>query len=118
MAAVIDGFAERNHYLRMRQSDYDSKFAQIFENLAKQELLLPHHSLPNMLQSHHEFWNQLDKKGALLARQALEHMLDICRRGISDHAPGRFSGKEQTPFRLKKNKGFLPCILCCAVNTK
>ncbi|MBB5142435.1 hypothetical protein [Desulfovibrio intestinalis] len=77
VAAVIEGFADRNHYLRMRQSDYDSKFAQIFKNLAKQELLFPHRNLTKMLQSPHEFWSQLGKKDALVARQALEHMLDM-----------------------------------------
>lgn len=77
VAAVIEGFADRNHYLRMRQSDYDSKFAQIFKSLAKQELLFPHRSLTKMLQSPHEFWSQLNIKDPLVARQALEHMLDM-----------------------------------------
>lgn len=77
VAAIIEGFADRNHYLRMRQSDYDSKFAQIFKNLAKQELLFPQRSLATMLQSPREFWSQLSRKDEQAARQALEHILDM-----------------------------------------
>ena len=77
MAAVIEGFADRNHYLRMRQSDYDSKFAQIFKSLATQELLFPHRNLAKMLQHPQEYWKKLYKNDPVAAKQALEHMLDM-----------------------------------------
>lgn len=77
VAAVIEGFADRNHYLRMRQSDYDSKFAQIFKSLATQELLFPHRNLAKMLQHPQEYWKKLYKNDPVAAKQALEHMLDM-----------------------------------------
>lgn len=41
VASIIEGFADRNMYLRMRQCDYDSKFVQMYKNLTRQELLFP-----------------------------------------------------------------------------
>lgn len=77
VAAVIEGFADRNSYLRMRQSDYDSKFTRLFANLARQELLFPHRDLGGMLREPGVYWKELYGKSPDVARQAVAHLLDM-----------------------------------------
>ena len=78
VAAVIEGFADRNMYLRMRTLEYDSKFSQIFSNLVKLALLFPQATIRRLLQEQpREFWQQLLAKDPNAARQAIVHLLDL-----------------------------------------
>ncbi len=77
VAAVIEGFADRNSYLRMRQSDYDSKLTQIYANLARQELIFPHRDLQSMLRNPADYWRALYGKDPAVARQVVVHLLDM-----------------------------------------
>ena len=77
VAAVIEGFADRNSYLRLRQSDYDSKMTRIYANLARQELLFPHRDIVTMLREPTVYWRALYAKDPALARQAIAHLLDM-----------------------------------------
>ena len=77
VAAVIEGFADRNVYLRLRQCDYDSKLRQIYANLTRQELLFPHRDLEQMLEHPESYWQQLFAKDPAVAREAVAHLLDM-----------------------------------------
>jgi hypothetical protein len=77
VAAVIEGFADRNSYLRMRQCDYDSKLTQIYASLTRQELLFPHRDLEGMLRNPSSYWRALYGKDPAVARQAVAHLLDM-----------------------------------------
>ena len=78
VAAVIEGFADRNMYLRMRTLEYDSKFSQIFNNLVKLALLFPQATIRRLMQEQpREFWQQLLEKDPNAARQAIVHLLDL-----------------------------------------
>jgi len=77
VASIIEGFADRNMYLRMRQCDYDSKFTQIYKNLARQELLFPNRDLESLLADPAEYWRMLYGKDRAVARQAMTHLLDM-----------------------------------------
>ncbi|MBO4301295.1 MAG: hypothetical protein J5861_06800 [Desulfovibrio sp.] len=77
VAAVIEGFADRNSYLRMRQCDYDSKLTQIYASLARQELIFPHRDIESMLRDPSAYWNALYEKDPAVARQAVVHLLDM-----------------------------------------
>lgn len=77
IAALIEGFADRNSYVRMRQSDYDSKLNQIYSSLARQELIFPHHDLEDMLRTPAVYWHELHSKDAAAARQVAAHLLDM-----------------------------------------
>ena len=77
VASIIEGFADRNMYLRMRQCDYDSKFAQLYKNLTRQELLFPSKDLETLLQDPAEYWRILYGKDRATARQTITHLLDM-----------------------------------------
>ncbi len=77
VASIIEGFADRNMYLRMRQCDYDSKFTQIYKSLTRQELLFPSKDLETMLQDPAEYWRMLYGKDRAAARQIITHLLDM-----------------------------------------
>ena len=78
VAAVIEGFADRNMYLRMRTLEYDSKFSQIFNNLVKLALLFPQATIRRLMQEQpREFWQQLWEKDPNAARKAIVHLLDL-----------------------------------------
>ena len=61
----------------MRQCDYDSKFTQIYKNLARQELLFPNRDLEGLLRNPVEYWRMLYGKDRAVARQAMTHLLDM-----------------------------------------
>ena len=77
VASIIEGFADRNMYLRMRQCDYDSKFVQMYKNLTRQELLFPSKDLEVMLQNPEEYWRMLQGMDRPAARQTITHLLDM-----------------------------------------
>jgi hypothetical protein len=77
VAAVIEGFADRNAFLRLRQRDYDSKLRQMYANLTRQELLFPHRDLERMLEKPEDYWRQLYAKDPAVAREAVAHLLDM-----------------------------------------
>ena len=77
VASIIEGFADRNMYLRMRQCDYDSKFVQMYKNLTRQELLFPSKDLESMLQNPAEYWRMLQGLDRAAARQTVTHLLDM-----------------------------------------
>ena len=77
VAAIIEGFADRNMYLKMRQRDFDGKFAQLYKNITRQELLFPQQSLTSMLHDPSAFWLALYDKDRSVANQLMAHLLDI-----------------------------------------
>ncbi|WP_411331051.1 hypothetical protein [Desulfovibrio desulfuricans] len=77
VAAIIEGFADRNMYLKMRQRDFDGKFAQLYKNITRQELLFPQQSLASMLHDPSAFWLALYNKDRSVANQLMAHLLDI-----------------------------------------
>lgn len=78
VAAVIEGFADRNMYLRMRTLEYDGKFSQIFSNLVRLAMLFPQATIRRLLlEQPAAFWRQLLQKDQDAARQAIVHLLDL-----------------------------------------
>ena len=77
VAAVIEGFADRNLYLRLREWDYATKFSQIFRNFSRQELLFPHLDIEARFDRPAELLRLLRTESPDAARQAVANMLDM-----------------------------------------
>lgn len=77
VAAVIEGFADRNVCIHLREWDYSTKFIQIFRNFSRQELLLPHVVLEDFFSKPKELYEILHKKNPVTARKAIINMLDM-----------------------------------------
>mgnify|MGYP007128679221 CR=1 FL=1 len=77
VAAVIEGFADRNLYLRLREWDYVTKFSQIFHNFSRQELLFPHLDIEARFDRPAELLDMLRTESPDAARQAVANMLDM-----------------------------------------
>lgn len=77
VAAVIEGFADRNMYLKMRKRDFEGKFVQLYKNITRQELIFPQQSLNSMIRDPYAFWCSLNEKNPAVANQLMAHLLDI-----------------------------------------
>lgn len=77
VAAVIEGFADRNLYLRLRSWDYATKFSQIYQNFSRQELLFPHLNIEQQLEHPADLLRLLRTRSPETARQAVANMLDM-----------------------------------------
>ncbi len=77
VAAVIEGFADRFTNIRMRFMDYSTKIAQIFEVLAKLEVLFPDADVVQLLESPKEFFQLMEEKSSDLGTIAIINALDL-----------------------------------------
>jgi hypothetical protein len=74
---VIEGFADRFTNIRMRFMDYSTKIAQIFEVLAKLEVLFPDADVVQLLESPKEFFQLMEEKSSDLGTIAIINALDL-----------------------------------------
>lgn len=77
VAAVIEGFADKNKYIALRRWDYQTKFKQIYENFSSQELLFAKKKILDYRKTPHELWNMLMAKNPQLAHEAVLNALDM-----------------------------------------
>ncbi|MDD2967592.1 MAG: hypothetical protein PHN64_08980 [Desulfovibrionaceae bacterium] len=77
VAAVIEGIADRNQYLRLRRWDYSTKLQQIFSNFSRQEMLFAHKNIEDYFDKPAELWHMLQARDPLVAREAVVNVLDM-----------------------------------------
>ncbi len=77
IAAIIEAFADRNLYLRLRSWDYATKFDQLFRNYARQELLYPHLNMEDLYDKPKNLLKLLAAENPRAARGAVANMLDM-----------------------------------------
>ncbi|HBE94524.1 MAG TPA: hypothetical protein DDW80_03615, partial [Desulfovibrio sp.] len=77
VAAVIEGLADRDQNVRMRQWDYMGKIEQIFRVYAKLELLFPRQDVLRMLESPKEFLSTIASEGRDFDKIVAVNALDL-----------------------------------------
>ncbi len=77
VAAVIEGFADKNKYISLRRWDYTTKFAQIYQNFSRQELLFAKKNILDYSDTPEKLWEMLLAKNPHVAHEAVINMLDM-----------------------------------------
>lgn len=77
VAAVIEGLADRQQNMRMREWDYAGKIEQIFKVYAKLEILFPRQDVLKMLESPQEFLSTIASEGRDYDKVVAVNALDL-----------------------------------------
>ena len=77
VAGVIEGFADRAQYLRLRHLDYDGKLQQLFDLYARLELLYPLEDVLQLLESTTTFMQTVEFERRDLVNIAIVNSLDL-----------------------------------------
>jgi hypothetical protein len=77
VAAVIEGLADRDQNMRMRQWDYSGKIEQIFRVYARLEVLFPRQDVLRMLESPKEFLSTIASEGRDFDKIVAVNALDL-----------------------------------------
>lgn len=77
VAALIEGFADRNSNLRMRRWDYESKLVQLYDCYARLELLFPEEDVLEMLKTPKQFIRAVEAEARHLETTIIINALDL-----------------------------------------
>ena len=106
VAAVIEGFADKAEYLRMRYWDYNGKLRQLFADYSRLDLLLPEEDTSEYLQRPKVFLQSGAEEVAKLEKRLIITALDLLyfwmyqprSRVTLAHALARMSSDEREIF--------------------
>jgi hypothetical protein len=77
VAAVIEGFADRTVFLRMRDRDYKTKLGQLLDCYARLEMLMPEEDVLELLRQPKEFMRTVGTEAKDLERTIIVNALDL-----------------------------------------
>ncbi len=77
VACIIEGIADRNSNVRLRDWDYENTLGKIFQVYAKLELLYPEQSVLDLLDSPRELMHDIEEKATTLRTALIIHTLDL-----------------------------------------
>ncbi|ABM27583.1 MAG TPA: hypothetical protein DEF41_08815 [Desulfovibrio sp.] len=77
VAAIIEGFADRNSNLRMRRWDYESKLEQLYDSYARLELLFPEEDVLELLKAPKQFIRAVEAEARHLETAIIINALDL-----------------------------------------
>ena len=77
VAAIIEGFADKVEYLRMRYWDYVAKLSQVFNCFSRLEILMPEEDVVELLRRPKEFLRILSAESKDLERLMVVNALDL-----------------------------------------
>lgn len=77
VAALIEGYADRNNNMRIRRWDYDSKLYQLFDAFSKLELLFPEEDVLELLSQPKQFIRAVEAEAEDLERTIIINALDM-----------------------------------------
>jgi len=77
VAALIEGFADRQTNMRMRHWDYETKLARVFDTYARLELLFPEKDVLVMLRKPADFLKMLSEEASGMEITLIINALDL-----------------------------------------
>jgi len=77
VASVIEGLADRQLNIRMRETDYQMKFRQLFDTYARLEILFPESDVLEMLETPKEFIRTIGGEARDLEQIIIINALDL-----------------------------------------
>lgn len=77
VAAVIEGFADRAEYLRMRHRDYKEKLRQLLDCYARLEVILPEEDVLELLRRPKDFMKTVGDEAKDLEKVIIVNALDL-----------------------------------------
>jgi hypothetical protein len=77
VAALIEGFADRQTNMRMRHWDYETKLARVFDTYARLELLFPETDVLSMLRRPNDFLRMLSEEANGMEVIVIINALDL-----------------------------------------
>lgn len=77
VAAIIEGFADKAEFLRMRDVDYEDKLKQLLDCYARFEVLMPEEDVVELLRRPKEFMHDVGKEARELEKTIIINSLDL-----------------------------------------
>ncbi len=77
VAAIIEGFADRAEFLRMRDRDYEDKLAQLLDCFTRLEVLMPEQDVVELLQRPKDFMRSVGAEAKGLEKNIIVNALDL-----------------------------------------
>jgi hypothetical protein len=77
VAAMIEGWADKEEYLKQRHWDYTDRFAQLFDCCERLEVLLPEEDVPSLLRRPKEFICMVGREASDMEKIIILNALDL-----------------------------------------
>ena len=77
VAAIIEGFADREEFLRIRRLDYKDKLDQLLECFARLEVLMPEEDVVELLRRPKDFMRTVGNEAKELEKTIIVNALDL-----------------------------------------
>lgn len=111
VACLIEGVADRNSNVRLREWDYENTLGNIFQVYAKLELLYPEQSVLDLLDNPRELMHDIEEKATSLRTALIIHALDLMyfwfyqprATNVLEEKIQRFSSSERLVFLRTQN---------------